>query len=90
MPHLYIVQHVQQISGSERYLFDIYTNENPDAREAVGITDGIAAVDGTGPKQARRKRHREWRFPFELIQKALETRPGPLGFGMFGVGLPSE
>ena len=64
----------QHISGSERYLFDIYTNENPDAREAVGITDGIAAVDGTGPKQARRKRHREWRFPFELIQKALETR----------------
>jgi hypothetical protein len=73
MCHTYIVQY---ISGSERYLFDIYTNENPDAREAVGITDGIAAVDGTGPKQARRKRHREWRFPFELIQKALETRPG--------------
>ncbi|CAK9041618.1 E3 ubiquitin-protein ligase TRIM71 [Durusdinium trenchii] len=58
----------------ERYLFDIYTNENPDAREAVGITDGLAAIDGTGPKQARRKRHREWRFPFELIQKALDIR----------------
>lgn len=67
-------QAAHQHHGSERYLFDIYTNENPDAREAVGITDGIAAVDGTGPKQARRKRHREWRFPFELIQKALDIK----------------
>lgn len=56
------------------YLFDIYTNENQDSSEAVGITDGVAIADGTGPKQARRKRHREWRFPFELIQKALDIK----------------
>jgi len=60
-------------SAGGGYLFDIYTNENQDSSEAVGITDGVAHADGTGPKQARRKRHREWRFPFELIQKALET-----------------
>ena len=53
------------------YFFDIYTYD-PSQREAIGITEGFIAADGTGPKQARRKRHRESRFPFELIMKAFD------------------
>ena len=65
---------LEQSGAGRRYLFDIYTNENEEKNEAVGITDGLCAADGTGSKQARRKRHREWRFPFDLIQKALATQ----------------
>ena len=57
------------------YFFDIYTND-PQMTEAVGIAEGFIAADGTGPKQARRKRHRESRFPFELIQRAFDRVSG--------------
>ncbi|CAE7395461.1 Trim71 [Symbiodinium pilosum] len=72
------VSTLKQADGQEgldglSYFFDIYTND-PQMTEAVGIAEGFIAADGTGPKQARRKRHRESRFPFELIQRAFDIR----------------
>lgn len=58
---------VQQCSDG--YMFDVYTVA-PNG-ESIGLTDGFVAADGTS-KPARRKRHREQYFPFELIEKAME------------------
>lgn len=69
---------LKQVTGEKgldglTYYFDIYTYD-PKQKDAIGIAEGFIAADGTGPKQARRKRHRESRFPFELITKAFDIR----------------
>ncbi|CAE7547709.1 TRIM71, partial [Symbiodinium sp. CCMP2456] len=69
---------LKQVTGEKgldgfTYYFDIYTYD-PKQKDAIGIAEGFIAADGTGPKQARRKRHRESRFPFELIMKAFDIR----------------
>mmetsp|Transcript_16418 Transcript_16418/g.29159 ORF Transcript_16418/g.29159 Transcript_16418/m.29159 type:complete len:592 (+) Transcript_16418:31-1806(+) len=75
--HVANVEQTETESGSP-YLFDVYTVGADAGRSgsggggAIGITDGYVAADGTGEKQARKKRHREWKFPFELVQKALD------------------
>jgi len=69
---------LKQVTGEKgldglTYYFDIYTYD-PKQKDSIGIAEGFIAADGTGPKQARRKRHRESRFPFELIMKAFDIR----------------
>lgn len=59
------------------YLYDVYTS-GLDGRytetsgvTAVGITDGYVPADGSVKERARKKRHRELRFPWELQLRAL-------------------
>lgn len=54
------------------YLFDIYTCSKE--ADVYGITDGYVPADGKPEKRARRKRHRESRFPFELVRSALSIK----------------
>eukprot|EP00933_Yihiella_yeosuensis_P078445 TRINITY_DN8994_c0_g3_i1.p1 TRINITY_DN8994_c0_g3~~TRINITY_DN8994_c0_g3_i1.p1 ORF type:complete len:532 (-),score=91.80 TRINITY_DN8994_c0_g3_i1:1683-3278(-) len=74
---------VERERNDTNYLYDIYTvlpetgDQDYNAQRSmnvVGITDGYAAVDGTGQKMARKKRHRESKFPHELVKKALDIQ----------------